>query len=54
MHDPANELAQEWMVRGKAVEFRYPDALPVMFLDSAAAAVDTAERNHDFVAGRLR
>ena len=37
-----------------AVEFRYPDALPVIPMASAAASVDTAERIHKFVAARLR
>jgi HEPN domain-containing protein len=36
-----------------AVEFRYPDALPLMPLEPARAAVDTAERIYDFVVVRL-
>lgn len=36
-----------------AVEFRYPDALSPMFLASAGAAVDTAERIYAFTKARL-
>ena len=36
-----------------AVEFRYPDALPLMPLEPARAAVDTANRIYAFVASRL-
>jgi len=43
MQDPASELAQEWLVRADkltpyAVEFRYPDTLPLMPLEPARAA----------------
>jgi hypothetical protein len=37
-----------------AVEFRYPDALSPMFLASAGAAVDTAERIYVFTKARLK
>jgi len=36
-----------------AVEFRYPDALPLMPLELARAAVGTAARIYAFVAARL-
>ena len=36
-----------------AVEFRYPDALPLLPLEPARAVVDTAERIYDFVVVRL-
>lgn len=36
-----------------AVEFRYPDALPVMALEPARAAVGTAACIYDFVVTRL-
>jgi HEPN domain-containing protein len=36
-----------------AVEFRYPDALPVMPLEHAQAAVEAAERIYAFVVARL-
>jgi HEPN domain-containing protein len=36
-----------------AVEFRYPDALPLMPLEPARAAVDTAGRVYAFVVARI-
>jgi hypothetical protein len=36
-----------------AVEFRYPDALPLMPLEPARLAVDTADRIYRFVVARL-
>jgi HEPN domain-containing protein len=36
-----------------AVEFRYPDALPLMPLEPARATVDTAERIYVFTLARL-
>ena len=36
-----------------AVEFRYPDTLPLMPLEPARAAVDAAHRIYDFVTHRL-
>ncbi len=36
-----------------AVEYRYPDALPLMPLEPAQATVDTAERIYAFVLARL-
>jgi HEPN domain-containing protein len=36
-----------------AVEFRYPDALSVMSLESVSAAVDIAERIYAFVLAQL-
>jgi HEPN domain-containing protein len=36
-----------------AVEFRYPDALPLMPLEPARLAVDTADRIYGFVVARL-
>ena len=36
-----------------AVEFRYPDVLSSMSLESACAAVDTAERIYAFIGPRL-
>ena len=36
-----------------AVEFRYPDALPLMPLGPVQAGVDSAARIYAFVAGRL-
>ncbi|MFQ5614365.1 MAG: hypothetical protein ACE5H9_19760 [Anaerolineae bacterium] len=60
MHDPVSELAREWLVRAEAdeltpyaVEFRYPDALPVMPLELARAAAGTARRIYTFVMARL-
>jgi HEPN domain-containing protein len=37
-----------------AVEFRYPEALPPLSLESVSAAVDTAEHIYAFVEARLR
>jgi HEPN domain-containing protein len=37
-----------------AVEFRYPEALPPLSLESVSAAVDTAEHIYAFVEDRLR
>jgi len=36
-----------------AVEFRYPDALPLMPLEPARLAADTADRIYGFVVARL-
>ena len=51
MRDPARELARDWLDR--AVEFRYPDALPLMPLEPAQMAVDSAERIYAFALARL-
>ncbi len=37
-----------------AVEYRYPDALPLISLTSARSAVDTASRIYTFVLARLK
>lgn len=44
---PADELTPY------AVEFRYPDTLPLVPLESVQTAVDTADYIHAFVADRL-
>jgi len=36
-----------------AVEFRYPDALPLVPFEAAQAAVETADQIYDFIAERL-
>ena len=36
-----------------AVEFRYPDALPLIPLEPARVAADTADRIYEFVVARL-
>jgi len=60
MRDPGSELAREWMVCAEAdeltpyaVEFRYPDALPLVPFETAQAAVETADQIYDFIAERL-